>query len=169
MESIKDFLNDEHIDLFDSDAIEKKIQDARRKGGITLSDIKGLYALGEKFYKKFRFKEAEVIFASYSALVPHDHRGPGAIASIYLEQKKFQKALVVLQTLKTFPTADFDEVLTNIALCHYKLNELQNAAAMMVIIDKTRLNAFYTNRFGFLEQQLAPHLDGVVSNYKVSE
>lgn len=117
-----------------------------------------MYNLGVENYNSCQFKEAESIITSYTFLNPYDHRGPGILASIYLEQKRFDRALVILNILKTYPTNNLDETMLNISLCHYKLSEFKQATATFLIVDDKVLSEFNSKRYKYLERQLSPHL-----------
>lgn len=149
--------NDE-FSLLDCRSIERKLEKLRQSKKVTVEQLKEIYDLGVEFYNQFQFKEAEVIFSAYSSLNPYDHRGPGGLAAIYLEKGQFRKALEVLNVLKAYPTNDLDETVLNIALCHYKLNEHIQAAAMLLIVRVSNLNEFYSKRYKYLLQQLQPYI-----------
>ncbi|MGL1180800.1 regulator, partial [Vibrio parahaemolyticus] len=76
---------------------------------------------------------------------------------IYLEKKQFQKALDMLNILKTFPSNDLDETVLNIALCHYKLDQKLEAASMLMIVRLDSLDEYYGQRYSYLKQQLSPY------------
>ncbi|EMC3731988.1 regulator [Vibrio cholerae] len=150
--------DEESLSLLDSKSIEQKLSQLRQSKKVTIDDLKSIFALGIKFYNEFQFKEAEIIFSSYTSLNPYDHRGPGSLAAIYLENGQFNKALDVLNVLKTYPTNDLDETVLNIALCHYKLKEYLQSAAMLLIVKSENLSDFNSKRYAYLSQQLRPYL-----------
>ncbi|EGR3963945.1 regulator, partial [Vibrio cholerae] len=104
-------LEEDFFELLEGRLYSERLKEIRKKENISVETLMAIYALGEEFYNRFLMKEAEVIFTAYMALCPHDHRGPGSLASIYLEQGKFNKALEMLNIVKVYPTADFDETI----------------------------------------------------------
>ncbi|WP_318452416.1 tetratricopeptide repeat protein [Photobacterium leiognathi] len=144
--------------LLDGEMIEHQLKKLLKSNKITINQLKSIFDLGVYFYNNFQFKEAEIVFSSYCILNPNDHRGPGSLASIYLEKGKFKQALDVLNILKTYPTNDLDETILNISLCHYKLNEHLKAASILIVVKPENLNEFYTERFVYLQKQLKPYL-----------
>ncbi|WP_172909417.1 regulator [Photorhabdus heterorhabditis] len=147
------------LDSLDGKRIERELAILAKSNKITINQLKSIYNLGAKFYANMQLKEAEAVFLSYSVLSPYDHRGPGSLASIYLEKEEFRKALDLLNVLKTYPTCDLDEVLINIALCHYKLKEYANSSAVFYIVKPENLSDFYCKRYQFLQRQLKPYID----------
>ncbi|EKT64604.1 transcriptional regulator [Providencia burhodogranariea] len=162
--NIKKEINDESelsdFDLFLDALSGTKLKKEMRKLGkskkITLTELQSIYNLAVKLYSAMQLKEAEMVFLAYSVLSPYDHRGPGGLASIYLEKKDYKKALDILNTVKTYPTCHMDEVFLDISLCHYKLNEYVDASLVFIIVKQENLNQFYSSRYQFLEQQLKP-------------
>ncbi|NUW68071.1 regulator [Vibrio coralliilyticus] len=132
----------------------KSIQDK----DISIKDLERLYKVGSDFYLNYQFKEAEIVFGSYMALNPYDHRGSASLAAIYLELCEFRKALDILSVVKTFPTCHLDETYLNLSLCHYKLKEYLDACAMLRIVKRENLTEYYTKRFDYLERQLSPYI-----------
>ncbi|HDI3224133.1 TPA: tetratricopeptide repeat protein [Vibrio cholerae] len=159
-ETTFDFVNneEENLSLLDCKGIEQKLAKLRQSKKVTITQLKEIYDLGVNFYNQFQFKEAEIVFSAYTSLNPYDHRGPGCLAAIYLEKGQYKKALDILNVLKTYPTNDFDETVLNIALCHYKLNEHLQAAAILLIVQVKNLNEFYEKRYAYLHQQLQPYI-----------
>lgn len=151
-------ISDDFFDLLDGKVIEAHINKIKKEKKITIEILQELLELGDSFYNKYQLKEAEIVYLSYTGLCPFDHRGPASLAAIYLEQAKFQKALDMLNIVKTYPTADFDETLVNMALCHYKLKQYIEAAAVFIIIKEEKLSEFYLERYSFLRKQLNPYL-----------
>lgn len=139
--------------------IEEHINKIKKEKKITIEILKELLDLADSLYQKYQLKEAEIIYLAYTGLCPFDHRGPASLASIYLEQAQFQKALDMLNIVKTYPTADFDETLVNMALCHYKLKQYLEATAVFIIIKAEKLNEFNYKRYEFLRKQLNPYLN----------
>ncbi|MDE1346291.1 tetratricopeptide repeat protein [Vibrio aestuarianus] len=150
--------NDNFFDLLNINSVEKEISRIKNSENITINQLKSMFNTGVELYNKFQFKEAELIFSSYSVLNPYDHRGPGCLAAIFLEQGKFSRALEYLNIVKTYPSNDFDETAVNISLCHYKLKEYIQASAILLVVKKDVLNEFYKNRYEYLQQQLKPYL-----------
>ncbi|EGQ8442523.1 regulator [Vibrio cholerae] len=158
--SINNSINDDvfmNLSLLDTQSIEDCLSTLRKKNRVGLDQLKSIFDLGVEFYNKFQFKEAEMVFSAYASLNPYDHRGVGSLASIYLEQHKFSKALEALNILKTYPTCDFDETMLNISLCYYKLEQFTNAVATHLIVRPESLSAFNVNRYNFLKKQLNPY------------
>ncbi|EGQ7900615.1 regulator [Vibrio parahaemolyticus] len=156
--NINSDLEEDFFELLEGRLYSERLKEIRKKENISVETLMAIYALGEEFYNRFLMKEAEVIFSAYMALCPYDHRGPGSLASIYLEQGKFNKALEMLNIAKVYPTADFDETILNIALCHYKLKEHNNAAVMLILVKRENLNEYYAKRYDYLKRQLNPYL-----------
>lgn len=162
---VKKETNDENplydFDLFLDALSGAKLKKEMRKLGkskkITLTELQYIYNFAVKLYSTMQLKEAEMVFLAYSVLSPYDHRGPGGLASIYLEKKEYKKALDILNTVKTFPSCHMDEVFLDIALCHYKLSEYMDACIVFVIVKPENLNQFYSDRYCFLQQQLNPY------------
>ncbi|AMF96283.1 tetratricopeptide repeat protein [Vibrio harveyi] len=152
-----DELDEAFYALLERGKVEKEIATMRRSNRVTIPQLKAVFDMGVDFYNQFQFKEAEIVFSAYSALNPYDHRGTGCLAAIYLENKQFQKALDMLNILKTFPTNELDETILNIALCHYKLEQKLEAASMLLIVRPDGLNEYYGQRYRYLEQQLSPY------------
>ncbi|EPJ2794469.1 regulator [Vibrio parahaemolyticus] len=148
---------EEFYALLEKGMVEQDIAAIRRSSKVSVSKLKAIFDIGVGFYNQFQFKEAEIVFAAYSALNPYDHRGVGCLAAIYLEKKQFQKALYMLNILKTFPSNDLDETILNIALCHYKLDQQLEAASMLLIVRLERLNEYYVKRYSYLKKQLNPY------------
>ncbi|WP_407077025.1 tetratricopeptide repeat protein [Vibrio ostreicida] len=144
--------------MLDGKLVEQELANLRKSKKVTITQLKSIFDLGVEFYNQFQFKEAEIVFSAYTSLNPYDHRGPGCLAAIYLEKGQFKQALDVLSVLKTYPTNELDETIINISLCHYKLNEHIQAAATLLIVKVENLNDFYTQRYEYLQQQLAPYL-----------
>ncbi|EHD7112125.1 regulator [Vibrio mimicus] len=151
-------LSDDFFELLEGKVIEEHINKIKKEKKITIEILKELLDLADSLYQKYQLKEAEIIYLAYTGLCPFDHRGPASLASIYLEQAQFQKALDMLNIVKTYPTADFDETLVNMALCHYKLKQYLEAAAVYIIIKAEKLNEFNQKRYEFLRKQLNPYL-----------
>ncbi|BCK07053.1 TPA: regulator [Vibrio cholerae] len=151
-------LSDDLFELLEGKVIEEHINKIKKEKKITIEILKELLDLADSLYQKYQLKEAEIIYLAYTGLCPFDHRGPASLASIYLEQAQFQKALDMLNIVKTYPTADFDETLVNMALCHYKLKQYLEAAAVFIIIKAEKLNEFNQKRYEFLRKQLNPYL-----------
>ncbi|ENM5732251.1 regulator [Vibrio mimicus] len=151
-------LSDDFFELLEGKVIEEHINKIKKEKKITIEILKELLDLADSLYQKYQLKEAEIIYLAYTGLCPFDHRGPASLASIYLEQAQFQKALDTLNIVKTYPTADFDETLVNMALCHYKLKQYLEAAAVYIIIKAEKLNEFNQKRYEFLRKQLNPYL-----------
>ncbi|EID0733671.1 regulator [Vibrio parahaemolyticus] len=151
-------LSEDFFELLEGKVIDEHINKIKKEKKVTIEILKELLDLGDTHYQRYHLKEAEIIYLAYTCLCPFDHRGPASLASIYLEQAQFQKALEMLNIVKTYPTADFDETLVNITLCHYKLKEYIEAAAVFLIIKSENLNDFNQNRYGFLRKQLNPYL-----------
>ncbi|WP_462056334.1 regulator, partial [Vibrio cholerae] len=149
-------LSDDFFELLEGKVIEEHINKIKKEKKITIEILKELLDLADSLYQKYQLKEAEIIYLAYTGLCPFDHRGPASLASIYLEQAQFQKALDMLNIVKTYPTADFDETLVNMALCHYKLKQYLEAAAVFIIIKAEKLNEFNQKRYEFLRKQLNP-------------
>ncbi|MDN3612039.1 tetratricopeptide repeat protein [Vibrio ostreicida] len=149
---------EEFFTLLDGKLVEQELANLRKSKKVTITQLKSIFDLGVEFYNQFQFKEAEIVFSAYTSLNPYDHRGPGCLAAIYLEKGQFKQALDVLSVLKTYPTNELDETIINISLCHYKLNEHIQAAATLLIVKVENLNDFYTQRYEYLQQQLAPYL-----------
>ncbi|WP_188014110.1 regulator [Photobacterium damselae] len=154
----EDNLSEDFFALLEGKIIEEHIKKIKKEKKITIEILKELLDLGASFYQKYQLKEAEIIYLAYTILCPIDHRGPASLASIYLEQAQFQKALDMLNIVKTYPTADFDETLVNMSLCHYKLKQYIEAASVFIIIKNEKLNEFNQKRYNFLSQQLNPYL-----------
>ncbi|MDG2609917.1 regulator [Vibrio parahaemolyticus] len=152
-----DELDEAFYALLERGKVEKEIATMRRSNRVTIPQLKAIFDMGVDFYNQFQFKEAVIVFSAYSALNPYDHRGTGCLAAIYLENKQFQKALDMLNILKTFPTNELDETILNIALCHYKLEQKLEAASMLLIVRPDGLNEYYGQRYRYLEQQLSPY------------
>lgn len=148
---------EEFYTLLEKNMIEKEIAAIRRSSRLSVPQLKAIFDMGVDFYNKFQFKEAEIVFSAYSALNPYDHRGAGCLSAIYLEKKQFQKALDMLNILKTFPSNDLDETVLNIALCHYKLDQKLEASSMLLIVREDNLNEYYTQRYSYLKKQLTPY------------
>ena len=148
---------EEFYALLENKMVEQEIAAIRRSSKVSISQLKGIFQMGVEFYNQFQFKEAEIIFSAYSALNPYDHRGAGCLASIYLEKKQFQKALDMLNILKTYPSNDLDETVLNIALCHYKLGQNLEASSMLLIVKPENLSEFFSQRYCYLKQQLNPY------------
>ncbi|HEJ2451914.1 TPA: regulator [Vibrio cholerae] len=151
-------LSNDFFELLEGKVIEEHINKIKKEKKITIEILKELLDLADSLYQKYQLKEAEIIYLAYTGLCPFDHRGPASLASIYLEQAQFQKALDMLNIVKTYPTADFDETLVNMALCHYKLKQYLEAAAVFIIIKAEKLNEFNQKRYEFLRKQLNPYL-----------
>ncbi|MCX8986020.1 tetratricopeptide repeat protein [Citrobacter portucalensis] len=151
-------INNDIFDLLDGKNLEKDLANLRKSKKISLPQLKKLYEMGVAFYNAFQLKEAEAIFTSYTFLNPYDHRGPGCLASIYLEQGLFRRALDVLNVLKTYPHNDLDETMLNIALCHYKLKEFRQASSLLLIVNVDKLSEFNVRRYRYLCQQLSPYI-----------
>ncbi|GIA96942.1 putative two-component response regulator [Vibrio cholerae] len=151
-------LSDDFFELLEGKVIEEHINKIKKEKKITIEILKELLDLADSLYQKYQLKEAEIIYLAYTGLCPFDHRGPASLASIYLEQAQFHKALDMLNIVKTYPTADFDETLVNMALCHYKLKQYLEAAAVFIIIKAEKLNEFNQKRYEFLRKQLNPYL-----------
>ncbi|HDZ9470990.1 TPA: regulator [Vibrio cholerae] len=152
-------LSEDFFELLEGKVIEEHINKIKKEKKITIEILKELLDLADSLYQKYQLKEAEIIFLAYTGLCPFDHRGPASLASIYLEQAQFQKALDMLNIVKTYPTADFDETLVNMALCHYKLKQYLEAAAVFIIIKAEKLNEFNQKRYEFLRKQLNPYIN----------
>ncbi|EGR0608694.1 regulator [Vibrio cholerae] len=152
-------LSEDFFELLEGKVIEEHINKIKKEKKITIEILKELLDLADSLYQKYQLKEAEIIYLAYAGLCPFDHRGPASLASIYLEQAQFQKALDMLNIVKTYPTADFDETLVNMALCHYKLKQYLEAAAVFIIIKAEKLNEFNYKRYEFLRKQLNPYLN----------
>lgn len=151
-------INNDILDLLSSDDLERDLAILRKSKNISLTQLKKIYETGVVFYKAFQLKEAEAVFTSYTFLNPYDHRGPGSLASIFLEQGLFRRALDVLNVVKTYPHNDLDETVLNIALCHYRLKEFRQASSVFLIINFDKLNEFNSRRYCYLRQQLSPYL-----------
>ncbi|EMG6783493.1 regulator [Vibrio cholerae] len=151
-------LSEDFFELLEGKVVEEHINKIKNEKKITIEILKDVLDLADSFYQKYQLKEAEIIYLAYTGLCPFDHRGPASLASIYLEQAQFQKALDMLNIVKTYPTADFDETLVNMALCHYKLKQYLEAATVFIIIKNQKLNEFYQQRYEFLRKQLNPYL-----------
>ncbi|EGR2040874.1 regulator [Vibrio cholerae] len=151
-------LSEDFFELLEGKMIEEHINKIKKDKKITIEILKELLDLADSLYQKYQLKEAEIIYLAYTGLCPFDHRGPASLASIYLEQAQFQKALDMLNIVKTYPTADFDETLVNMALCHYRLKQYLEAAAVFIIIKAEKLNEFNQKRYEFLSKQLNPYL-----------
>lgn len=149
--------NIDFFDLIDGTFAAEEMAKIRKSEKIGVESLEKIYEIGVDFYKNYQLKEAEAIFSSYLLLNPYDHRGAGSLAAIYLEQNKFDKALDVLNVLKTYPTNDFDETLLNMCLCHYKLNQFSQAVAAFILVKENNLGEFYLKRHSFLKKQLNPH------------
>lgn len=143
--------------LLEKNMVEQEIAAIRRSSKVSVPQLKAIFEMGVDFYNQFQFKEAEIVFTAYSALNPYDHRGAGCLAAIYLEKREFQNALDMLNILKTFPTNDLDETVLNIALCHYKLEQKLESAAMLLIVRPDNLSDYYRQRFDYLKRQLNPY------------
>lgn len=143
--------------LLERGMVEKEIAVIRKSNKISLPRLKVILDIGMDFYNNFQLKEAEIIFSAYSVLNPYDHRGVGGLAAIYLEKKEFQKALDMLNILKTVPSNDLDETVLNIALCHYKLGQKLEASSMLLIVCLENLNEYYVKRYNYLKKQLKPY------------
>jgi tetratricopeptide (TPR) repeat protein len=148
---------EEFYALLENKMVEQEIAAIRRSSKVSISQLKAIFQMGVEFYNQFQFKEAEIIFSAYSALNPYDHRGAGCLAAIYLEKKQFQKALDMLNILKTYPSNDLDETVLNIALCHYKLGQKLEASSMLLIVKLENLSEFFSQRYCYLKQQLNPY------------
>ena len=148
---------EEFYALLENKMVELEIAAIRRSSKVSISQLKAIFQMGVEFYNQFQFKEAEIIFSAYSALNPYDHRGAGCLAAIYLEKKQFQKALDMLNILKTYPSNDLDETVLNIALCHYKLGQKLEASSMLLIVKPENLSEFFSQRYCYLKQQLNPY------------
>lgn len=148
---------EEFYALLENKMVEQEIAAIRRSSKVSISQLKAIFQMGVEFYNQFQFKEAEIIFSAYSALNPYDHRGAGCLASLYLEKKQFQKALDMLNILKTYPSNDLDETVLNIALCHYKLGQKLEASSMLLIVKPENLSEFFSQRYCYLKQQLNPY------------
>ena len=148
---------EEFYALLEDKMVEQEIAAIRRSSKVSISQLKAIFQMGVEFYNQFQFKEAEIIFSAYSALNPYDHRGAGCLVSIYLEKKQFQKALDMLNILKTYPSNDLDETVLNIALCHYKLGQKLEASSMLLIVKPENLSEFFSQRYCYLKQQLNPY------------
>ena len=148
---------EEFYALLENKMVEQEIAAIRRSSKVSISQLKAIFQMGVEFYNQFQFKEAEIIFSAYSALNPYDHRGAGCLAAIYLEKKQFQKALDMLNILKTYPSNDLDETVLNIALCHYKLGQKLKASSMLLIVKLENLSEFFSQRYCYLKQQLNPY------------
>lgn len=148
---------EEFYALLENKMVELEIAAIRRSSKVSISQLKAIFQMGVEFYNQFQFKEAEIIFSAYSALNPYDHRGAGCLAAIYLEKKQFQKALDMLNILKTYPSNDLDETVLNIALCHYKLGQKLEASSMLLIVKLENLSEFFSQRYCYLKQQLNPY------------
>ncbi|MDH5928702.1 regulator [Vibrio lentus] len=148
---------EEFYALLENKMVEQEIAAIRRSSKVSISQLKAIFQMGVEFYNQFQFKEAEIIFSAYSALNPYDHRGAGCLAAIYLEKKQFQKALDMLNILKTYPSNDLDETVLNIALCHYKLGQKLEASSMLLIVKPENLSEFFSQRYCYLKQQLNPY------------
>lgn len=148
---------EEFYALLENKMVEQEIAAIRRSSKVSISQLKAIFQMGVEFYNQFQFKEAEIIFSAYSALNPYDHRGAGCLAAIYLEKKQFQKALDMLNILKTYPSNDLDETFLNIALCHYKLGQKLEASSMLLIVKLENLSEFFSQRYCYLKQQLNPY------------
>ena len=148
---------EEFYALLENKMVELEIAAIRRSSKVSISQLKAIFQMGVEFYNQFQFKEAEIIFSAYSALNPYDHRGAGCLASLYLEKKQFQKALDMLNILKTYPSNDLDETVLNIALCHYKLGQKLEASSMLLIVKPENLSEFFSQRYCYLKQQLNPY------------
>lgn len=148
---------EEFYALLEDKMVEQEIAAIRRSSKVSISQLKAIFQMGVEFYNQFQFKEAEIIFSAYSALNPYDHRGAGCLAAIYLEKKQFQKALDMLNILKTYPSNDLDETVLNIALCHYKLGQKLEASSMLLIVKLENLSEFFSQRYCYLKQQLNPY------------
>lgn len=148
---------EEFYALLEGKLVEQEIAAIRQSNKVSISQLKAIFQMGVEFYNQFQFKEAEIIFSAYSALNPYDHRGAGCLASIYLEKKQFQKALDMLNILKTYPSNDLDETVLNIALCHYKLGQKLEASSMLLIVKLENLSEFFSQRYCYLKQQLNPY------------
>ncbi|WP_394201543.1 CDC27 family protein [Shewanella waksmanii] len=146
------------FDLLVGTEVESEIANIRAKNNIDESRILYIYDLACEFYQNYQLKEAEILFAGYAGLNPYDHRAVGGLAAILLLKGKHEKALEVLNVLKTYPTNDFDETILNISLCHYKMKEYQQASAALMIVKSSRLNSFNKERFDYLSRQLNPYL-----------
>ncbi|HEJ2469072.1 TPA: tol-pal system YbgF family protein [Vibrio cholerae] len=152
-------LSEDFFELLEGKVIEEHINKIKKEKKITIEILKELLDLADSLYQKYQLKEAEIIYLAYTGLCPFDHRGPASLASIYLEQAQFQKALDMLNIVKTYPTADFDETLVNMSLCHYKLKQYLEAAAVFIIIKAEKLNEFNQKRYEFLRKQLNPYMN----------
>ncbi|MCF5857717.1 hypothetical protein [Aeromonas veronii] len=149
---------EEFYALLEKNMVEQEIAAIRRSSKVSVPQLKAIFEMGVDFYNQFQFKEAEIVFSAYCALNPYDHRGAGCLAAIYLEKREFQKALDMLNILKTFPTNDLDETVLNIALCHYKLEQKLESAAMLLIVRPDNLSDYYIQRYKYLTKQLNPYL-----------
>lgn len=148
---------DHFLDALSGAKLKKEMKKLGKSKKITLTELQCIYNFAVKLYSTMQLKEAEMVFLAYSVLSPYDHRGPGGLASIYLEKKEYKKALDILNTVKTFPSCHMDEVFLDIALCHYKLSEYMDACMMFIIVKSENLNEFYSARHQYLQQQLNPH------------
>ncbi|EKT60074.1 transcriptional regulator [Providencia sneebia] len=149
-----------YLDSLNGNRMKKEMEKLRRsKSSITLTQLKSIYQIGVKLYSTMQLKEAEMVFLSYSVLSPYDHRGPGSLAAIYLEKKEYKKALDILNTVKTYPTCNVDEVFLDISLCHYKLGEYTNSSMVFIIVKPENLNEFYLSRYQYLKKQLNPYIE----------
>lgn len=149
---------EEFYALLEKNMVEQEIAAIRRSSKVSVPQLKAIFEMGVDFYNQFQFKEAEIVFSAYCALNPYDHRGAGCLAAIYLEKREFQNALDMLNILKTFPTNDLDETVLNIALCHYKLEQKLESAAMLLIVRPDNLSDYYIQRYKYLTKQLNPYL-----------
>ncbi|HHL2502286.1 TPA: regulator [Yersinia enterocolitica] len=160
-DNISKYIDDDfefYLSQLNGDNIRKELDVLSKSREITINQLKSIYNLGVRFYASMQLKEAEAIFISYSVLCPYDHRAPGCLAAIFLEKKDFKKSLDILNVMKTYPTCNLDEVLVNIALCHYKLKEYAKSSMVLMIVKMKNLCDFYFNRYQFLQQQLSPYI-----------
>ncbi|RTZ16937.1 regulator [Vibrio aquaticus] len=151
---------EEFKEELDISVFENNIHQIRKKKNIGIHQLKLMYKTGEELYNSYQLKEAETLFQAYTVLNPYDHRGPGCLASIYLEQGRYKQALDTLKILRSFPTCHLDEVFINISLCHYKLEQHDDAVSVLMVVKKDTLNTFYQTRYDYLKSQLNPYLSG---------
>lgn len=131
------------LDAIDGTLLKHKLEKLYKSKKLSIPQLKNLYNTGSELYSSMQLKEAEMVFLAYTTLSPYDHRGPGALAAIYLEKKNYQKALELLNIVKTYPTANLNEVFLNMANCYYHLNDLENAKVSLILVEQKCLSEFY--------------------------
>ena len=149
--------------LLDANFLQRKVSTLVRGGSVSIDGLKGMYALGERFYQSYQLKEAEIVFGAYSTLAQDDHRGAGGLAAIALERGEFEKALTYLNMVKVFPTCNLDETLLDMAFCYHKLDDPRRALAVYIMANRQQLSSdFYKDRYEYLKDELDKALPGVL-------